>query len=138
MLAIGLLVMILLTLIGVTMSALRSSEKAALLGPATQVSESIMNRTLYQVANDLPAGTKASFWAASGPAPWRGPTGETIGAVNYEYAIYANTVDGAGNNRLKKVDVVVWWWNSRSSNSSRQGYGRLQVQASRLVNEGAP
>jgi hypothetical protein len=137
MLALGLLVMVLLTLIGLTLSAIRSSEKAALLGPATQVSESLMNRTLYQVANDSPPGTKASFWAASGPSPWLAAS-ETIGGVNYDYVIYANTVSGAGTNRLKKVDVVVSWWNTSSAAGTRQGYGLMQVHASRLLNEGAP
>ncbi|MBI3927616.1 MAG: hypothetical protein HY319_18900 [Armatimonadetes bacterium] len=144
MIAIGVLTMILLTLIGLSTSAIRSNEKAALLGPATQVSDSLMNRTLYQVDNDLPAGTAASFWNASGPAAWRGPTQETIGGVSYEYVIYANTVSETGGgplggpvlaNRVKKVDILVWWWGSRATGEVRQGYGRMQVQSTRLVNE---
>lgn len=144
-LALALLTMILLTLVGTTISSLRASEKSALLGPATQVSDSLMNRTLYQVANDLPAGSNASFWGAAGL--WRGPIQETIGGVNYEYVIYANTVlDAAGgplggaipNNRVKKVDIRVWWWEARSNNGTRQGYGKMEVQASRLVEEHAP
>jgi hypothetical protein len=35
-------------------------------------------------------------------------------------------------NRVKRVDIVVWWW---SDSGRREGYGRLQQQAFRLVNE---
>lgn len=131
-----------MTLVAATITALQSSEKANRLGPATQVSESLMNRTLYQVANDVPAGTKASFWAASGN--WRGPLTETIGGVDYQYVISATTLNDADaggalggpgpSNRVKRVDVVVNWWGT----SSRQGYGKMQVTASRLVNEDGP
>ena len=99
-LAMALLAMILLALVGTTISSLRASEKSALLGPATQVSDSLMNRTLYQAG---------------------GPLGGAI-----------------PNNRVKKVDILVWWWEARSNNGQRQGYGKMQVQASRLVEEHAP
>lgn len=143
--AVGLLTLVLVTLIAAIITTLQSSEKANLLGPATQVSESLMNRTLYQVTNDVPAGTKASFWAASGV--WRGPITETIGGVDYEYVISATTLNdadaggplggpGAGN-RVKRVDIAVNWWNSRATNS-RQGQGKMQVTATRLVNEDGP
>lgn len=141
MLAVGLLALVLITLAAAIMAALRSNEKANLLGPATQVAESLMNRTLYQVTTDTPAGTRASFWGAAGQ--WKGPVTETIGGVDYTYVIYANQVPDAGggplggggaNNHVMKVDLVVWWWNARV----RQGYGKMEVQATRLVNENGP
>ncbi|MEW6277232.1 MAG: prepilin-type N-terminal cleavage/methylation domain-containing protein [Candidatus Eremiobacterota bacterium] len=144
MLAVGLLALVLLTLVGLTTATVRSNHKAALLGPAAAVAESLLDRTLSDVAADIPPGTRDSFWAASGPGPWKSLSPLDQGGVRYEYAIYAHTVAdvtgtpvGGASNRVKKVDLVLCWWGSAATAGDRNGYGRMQLSASRLVNEGA-
>ncbi|MBI3924459.1 MAG: hypothetical protein HY319_02870 [Armatimonadetes bacterium] len=147
--AVLLLTLIILMLVGLTTSALHSNEKAARLGQATDVAESLLSRTLYDVEWDLPAGTRSSFWAASGGSAWRPATKVTLGGTEYEVTVYVDTVSDTGGtpvgtvageagNRVKKVDLVLNWWDSRQAGGQRQGYGRLEIQATRLVNEVAP
>ncbi|MEW6281945.1 MAG: hypothetical protein AB1758_25295 [Candidatus Eremiobacterota bacterium] len=147
LLAVGLLALVLLTLIAMTTSAIRSNQKAVLLGPANQLAESLMSRTLYEVENDIPPGTRDNFWNYAGATPWKtNPVPPPkIGDTAYEWAIYAQTVTdtsgaplGGPDNRVKKVDIVIWWWDSKSTGGTRKGYGRMELQASRLVNEVAP
>lgn len=150
LLAVGLLSIVVLTLVALTISTLRSNQKAALLGPATQVAETMLNQRLYQVDHDVPAGTRDAFWAASGV--WQDSTvdGQLVsGGVTYDYVIYANTVldpsgvplgtaAGEPGNRVKKVDLILWWYDTRAQGGSRQGMGKLELQATRLINESQP
>ncbi len=150
MLAVGLLSIVLLTLVALTISTLRSNQKATLLGPATQVAETLLSQRIYQVENDTPAGTRAAFWAASGV--WLDSTtdGQIVnGGVTYDYVIYANTVlDSSGvplgtaagepGNRVKKVDLILWWYDTRAQQGTRKGMGKLELQATKLVNESDP
>ncbi|MCE7870855.1 hypothetical protein DYH09_10800 [bacterium CPR1] len=146
-LAVGLLAVLLLTLVALTLSTLRSNQKAALLGPASRAAKTLLNETLYQVELDRPAGTRDSFWSTNGL--WRDSAVEgafSSGGIDYQYAIYANTVfDSSGaplgkdpGNRVKKVDLVLWWYSTRPQQGYREGMGRLELQASRLVNEIPP
>lgn len=139
LIAVGLLAVVILAIAALTISAVRSNQKAAMLGPASQVTDTLVNQTIYQVDSDVPAGTRASFWGHNGAAPWMSDS-LTAGGVDYDYIIYLNDVPGFPNpgNRVKKMDLVLWWWDSRSQSGDRQGYGRLQMRATRLVNEVAP
>lgn len=148
--AVGLLAIVLLTLVAMTMSTIRSNQKATLLGPATQVAEKLLNERLYQVEFDTPAGTRDAFWNVNGVWKDSAVDGQvSAGGVTYEYVIYANTVLDAGGvalgtvanepgNRVKKVDLVLWWYDTRAQQGQRQGMGKLELQASRLINETPP
>lgn len=133
----------LLTLVALTLSTLRSNQKATLLGPAARAAKTLLNESLYQVEFDRPAGTRYAFWSTNGV--WR-DSSLSSGGVDYQYVIYANTVvDSSGaplganlGNRVKKVDLVLWWYNTRPRQGTREGMGRLELQASRLVNETPP
>lgn len=150
LLAVGLLAIVLLTLVALTISTLRSNQKAALLGPATQVADTLLSQRLYQVENDTPAGTRDAFWNASGVWLDSSVDGKiNTGGVSYDYVIYANTVLDAGGvplgtaagepgNRVKKVDLILWWYDTRAQQGTRQGMGKLELQATRLVNESQP
>ncbi|MEW6282262.1 MAG: hypothetical protein AB1758_26890 [Candidatus Eremiobacterota bacterium] len=142
----SLLTMIILVLVMLGISTLRSSEKAARIGPATQVAEALLSEVLYDVENDDPPGTKASFWASTAGVPWRSAVPITVGGVKYEYTLYADLVTDVGGvpvgtlagepgNRVMKADLVLTWWDSGSSGGVRKGYGKLETTASRIVNE---
>lgn len=139
MVAAGLLAVVLLALMGLITSTLSINQKASLLGPATQVCDSLIQRTIYQVSDDSPAGTHDSFWNHSAATPWRGPLQENIGGVDYKYVLYASDAKDTGGvplggtapgNRVKKLDLDLWWWDRQKSH-----YGRLEIQGTRLVHE---
>lgn len=138
LLAVGLLALVILTLAALITSAIRSNEKGTRTAQAVDVADALLARRLYDVEWDLPPGTRDAFWAASGA--WLPPTTATMGGVDYQYTVFADTVAGVGGagNRLKKVDLVMSWWDSGQGGGQRQGYGRLEVQASRLVSEVEP
>jgi len=136
-LAIGLVAVVILTVVGLTLAAIRSNTKAAVLGQATQVSDTLLKETIYGVENDLPPGTRASFWAAAGP--WIPPKRVTMGGTEYEYNISVNPVGGfATPNRLAKVELHLFWWDSAAQGGEREGYGRLELHVARLVHEVGP
>lgn len=142
-LGLGIVAVALMALASVAGSATRASQKGMGRSTAVMVAERQLTRHIQLAQNDSPAGAKALFWDAEYPYPNIAlATGqEPVGPVNFNYALYANTVRDPGgvalggpvaNNRLKKVDIVVWWW---SETGTRQGYGQLQYQTSRVVSE---
>lgn len=138
MLAVGLLTIVILALVALTTSSLRANEKAARVGPAGQVAESLLNKAIYDAQNDSPPGARAAFWAANGPLH---PAQQTsVGGVLYDYTVYAESIPaGTGpGNRLKKVDVQLSWFNTAGTGGVRAGYGKMELHATRLVNELAP
>lgn len=142
--ACGVLALTVLVLLALNLSAIRSNEKAALFEGANRAAESLLAQRLYAVENDLPAGTRNAFWSATSASPWIPPTTIKLGGVEYEYSITVDTVKGpsgteigtvAGEpgNRLKKVDVTLKWWGGQHN-----GYGRLELHSTRIVNETTP
>ena len=135
--AVGLLVLVVLTILAISLSTIRTNQKADLLDHASQVADRLIKETIYGIENDLPAGMTAGFWAASGQ--WVAPTPLTVGGVDYEYSISVSPVGSfLAPNRLKKVDLQLWWWDSRSQGGEREGYGRMELHTSRVVHEVAP
>lgn len=141
LLAIGLLVILLITVALMTILGLRSNQKSLNHDQALQVAEKQLERVLETARLDQPPGTRAGFWGSDSPLTPYERDVTRLGNTDYTYAIYTQTVQdlttgsalGGADNRVKKVDVVVWWYDS--DQSSRQGYGRLSVRASRLTNE---
>lgn len=144
LLACGLLAITILVLLALNLSAIRSNEKAALYEQASRAADSLLAQKLYAVENDLPPGTRTSFWSATAATPWIGPATVQMGGVDYEFSLTADTVKdssgtpvgtvaGESGNRLKKVDITLKWWGGQ-----HQGYGRLELRSSRIVNENSP
>ncbi len=142
--SVALMGLALLTLLSVSSTALRADRKSVLNLTAAGVADREMNRAVTMALNDKPAGDKDRFWQQNFayPAnPWK--TGSSqVGKDKFDYAIYAVDVrdttgtdlgDGATDNKVKRVDIVVWWW---SGDGQRQGYGKTQTSAFRLVNQG--
>ena len=133
--ALGLVAVLGLTLIALDTASLRGNQKSILLHDAENLSDSQLQKVIYQAQHDSPSGYKTAFWATEGIlAP--GQATVRLGATDFTYAIYANTVPGVGapGNRLKKVDIVMWWW-TPEADRVRQGYGRLTVRSTRLIGE---
>ena len=138
--AITILALTILTLAALITSNLKSDEKARQMGRATAAAETIMERLLFSVHSDSPAGTRGSFWSADGGSVWSSGT-EVIGDADYDWEVVVETIPGIGDatleTRLKKVHLTLWWLDSKDQQGGRQGYGRLQLSTSRLVSERA-
>ena len=148
--AVGFLALTVLTLLGLSMATIRSNDKGFSLAPAGKAADRLTEQQIYQVQKDSPPGTRASFWGATGP--WRDSAGYgnlTMGGVTYEWTISLadlsdtsgvplGTAAGEPGNRAKKVNATVWWSDSRAQGGQRQGYGRMELQATRLINENGP
>lgn len=146
MFAIGILAMALIALLNLAGSALKNSSRTENLALATDLAEREISRAIYSAMNDQPAGSFAQFWDQEYTSmPWRQGTRQLNG-MDFQFAIYAQTVAdpltgkpvgaGASDNRIKKVDILVWWMHS-DPKQGRQGYGQLRTAASRIVNEQA-
>lgn len=136
----------LLTLLSVASTALRADRKSVMNLTAVGVAEREMNRAVTMALNDKPAGEKDNFWNgnfAYPGSPYKTGSAQ-VGKDKFDYAIYAVDVtdtagtdigDGAADNKVKRVDIVVWWWDG-TGQGQRQGYGKTQCSAFRLVNQG--
>lgn len=124
----------LLTLLGALLSVKRASLKTADSERAAALADQIVERTVREVARR----DNESFWTAADNAAWKG--GQQ-GDFHYEVTsrqIMARSgtalgmSTGASDNNLRRIYVKVWWWSAQAG--SRQGYGQLQVNTSRLIN----
>jgi len=138
---------LILSIIAVTTAALSSDQKAEMRQIALAVATSELNRFAKQVAL-AGSSARSSFWTATDsgtPEVYAGPgTIDTIKTSNTDFALtyYFQTVqnasgsgtlgDGQPENRLRKVDLIVQWWGGEQG---KPGYGKLSVQATRLIRE---
>ena len=124
----------LLTLLGALLSVKRAGLKTGESERAVALADQLIERTVREVArrdND-------AFWASPEDTPWKsGQEGD------FHYEIKSRQImarsggalgmsTGASDNNLRRVSVKVWWWSEQAG--SRQGYGQLQVNTSRLIN----
>ncbi len=139
--AIVILSVVLLSLIAVLGSSLKSDRKAFLMSGAANLADSELDRLLQSVKSDQPAGTRAQFWDSDHPSsgePLR--SGQvTVSHIQYSFAIYCQTVlDTSGtpvgdpNHRLKQVDIVVDWYRSTTA---KLGQGETTYRQRRLFSE---
>ncbi len=134
----GVLAVAMLGLLSLCATGLKANKKSVTTLTAAQVADRQLKRAIAKaVVEDIPAGSRERFWDEEYSYPSRAwATGkETVGSTDFSYAIYASTLPLTTTvtaNRVKRVDIAVWWW---SEDGRREGYGRLQQQACRLVNE---
>jgi len=148
LLSLGMLATALLALLSVCVTALHTNRKSLANSAATSLAQRELDRAIYAALSDNPPTSQQQFWDMEFPYPdaaWS--TGNaTVGSQQLSYAIYAQTVTAAATGmplgqagsppaRLKKVDIVVWWWSEGAKGHAREGYGRLECCASRLVSE---
>lgn len=125
---------------------LHGNQKEADLSAGTLVAKSAMTERLQKIFSGVEPGlTKEQFFAGNSPPlpPLEGEV--SLNKTVFHYRITHQTVTTSGsdplggpsgrNNRLKKLNAVVWWAGDESA--ARSGYGKLRTEATRLVNENA-
>ncbi len=124
MVALGLLVVVVLAVLALGLSALRTTSKSTSSQVAAQVLHRELSRAIYAAPGDK------DFWLADyQDPPWKDGSVK-VGADVFNFAIYTQTVTGTTPNRLKKVDAIVRW-----RDGGHTGYGELMTRGSQLVNE---
>lgn len=139
--AIVILSMVLLSLLAVLGSSLKSDRKAFLMAGAANLADSELDRLLQSVKADQPAGTREQFWESDHPSsgePLRSGVA-TVSHTEYSFAIFCQTVlDTSGaplgnpDHRLKQVDIIVRW---HQSTTLKLGEGETSYHQRRLFSE---
>lgn len=136
-----LMTIIILVLIGLSISLLRGTQKASDTTVAQVASEHILNSLIYDVQPGSPG--YSTFWSNSS---YSRPGNYRMNRTDFSYQIDASSVvdstgtpigSGFAQNRLKEVQLSIYWWDSDQQASSRQGYGKLEFHTVRLLAEGA-
>lgn len=138
--ALGLATIATVLVVATILKVVIPSQKATDLSAGHAMAQAVMQEEIYAVLDGTGPISKATFLNNDSPplAPLTGT--RTVNDTQFEYRIYHQTVQdvvaatpvgGSIENRLKKVDVVVWWWN-QNPGDVRQGYGKLRTEASQL------
>ena len=142
MVALGLISVAILAVLALSISIARVNREGTDRAIGGVVARQLVERLIDGLRADIPAGSAADFWDNEhSAAPFETGFFRTNN-TDFEYKIFASSVlDASGDsiggttvgNRLKKVDVFVYWWDSETE--ERQGYGKLEIQNTRLVSE---
>ena len=149
LLAMGTIVLIILTVLALVISLNRGSRKSIDSSAAQFAVDQILNLVVESAHRDNGA-LHANFWnidyAAPGAAFASGSV--TANQTEFFYRVDAATVKDPLNNplhgtslpfnRLKLVTVELNWWNPTPATPNRTGYGKLSTKVTRLIREKKP
>lgn len=145
LLAVALFAIIILGVLALSISVLKTERKAADTTVGKSVAQSLATRLLDQVRADSPVGTRANFLAYNTPNTAFQTGTSRVQRTDYQYSIFVSTVSdnggvnvgsAIGNNRLKRMEVRVSWW-AVNAGQTRAGYGQLTTSLCQLVAEGS-
>ena len=129
-LAMALASVALLSLVAISLSALKSNRKAT----DTAVGALLAEQQVEQLVYAMQADSTAAIWAHVPPAEY---SVDTINVSNTDFTVvvYARDPDPTFTDphRLKRLEVVVKWCDSQAGN--RAGMGKLEARAARLVRQ---
>lgn len=140
MLALGMVAACVLLVAATMTTLLRGSEKSVDRSTGAVLADAVITETLAAIYSN--PTDKANFFA--GTTPYSGTV--ILAGTTYTWELTHQTItrtavagggdlgDGVPENRVKKVNCVVWWWTA-DPDQQRDGYGYLRTEVSRLVNE---
>ena len=139
--ALGILSGIFLVVAALFTQLLRGTKKEADLAAGALVAQKVMTQRLQSIYAGLdPVLTKDQFFSQDTP-DLEGTV--TLNKSVYRYRMTHSLIEdssgdpfggpAANENRLKKIDIIVWW--GESEGAVRAGAGKQQIEATRLVNE---
>jgi hypothetical protein len=128
LLALALAVIVVLTLVGLSITALSGSQKSTDLTSAQSLSHQWLEAEIYGAQ----ANNAALIWSANSDTDPYQQKQTRIGNTDYTAAYYATDLADAAMPNLKRCRLRVSWWGGEES---RQGYGRLYTEALRYVSK---
>ena len=129
----------LLMIMGVFMTVFKASKKAVDLTAGTIFAESVLNRELRNLMTD-PA-ERGKFFQSNNKVYAEGV--DRLNEAYFTYKMYVTdvsfptSISSRTDNKMKRVDVIVWWWGTGAEKNGRDGYGTLRTEVSRIVNQQA-
>lgn len=128
MLALALSVIVVLTLVGLSLTALSGNQKSTDLTAAQGICHQWLEKEIYSAQND----SSSALWAAnSNSSPYQQKQNK-VGNTEYLAAFYGSDVTDSAMPNLKLCRLRVSWWGGAEA---RQGYGRLYTEALRYVSK---
>ena len=138
-LAIGLIAIVILGISLLSLTVIRARNENSDRVAAATVANTLLDRIVREARSD------PNFWSGDHSTTPYASGEEEVGGVVYAYSLRAQTVtnnvgdeigNSLANNRLTMVIVEISWMDTE--NQDRQGYGKLNFSASRLVAEVIP
>lgn len=135
--SIAIILVAIISITGLFISLLNSSQKGLDLTNGLVVAESVMNQYLYD-KQETAGGLYANL-TDNTSSPFTGTTESDYGdelshKTVYSYEIVCKDMKTTAPLNLKRLDVTVSWWRDPEKESEyKAGYGRLTVYISRLV-----
>ncbi|MFN8606666.1 MAG: hypothetical protein U0931_03980 [Vulcanimicrobiota bacterium] len=126
LLALALAVIVVLTLVGLSLTALSGSQKSGDLTAAQSLCHQWLEEEIYRSQAD----TGALLWSANSDLIPYQSRQTRLGNVEYSAAYYALDVTDSAMPNLRRCRLRVSWWGGAEA---RQGYGRLYTEALRYV-----
>lgn len=128
LLALALAVVVVLTLVGLSLTALQGNQKSSDLVAAQSLSHQWLEQEIYGAQGI----SGAAIWAGSSDTtPYIEKT-HLVGKKEFVAAFYSSDVTDTAMPNLKKCRLRVSWW---SGAEARQGYGRLYTEATRYASK---
>ena len=128
LLALALAVVVVLTLVGLSLTAHTGNQKSSDLMAAQSLAHQWLEEEIY-AAQGIPG---AAIWAANSETNPYQEKRTMVGHSEYLSAFYSSDVTDPGMPSLKKCHLRVSWWNGAEG---RPGYGRLYTEATRYVSK---
>lgn len=128
LLALALALIVVLTLVGLSLTALSGSQKSTDLTCAQSLSHQWLEEEIYSAQGN----GAAQIWGANSDTTPYQQKQSKVGNTEYTAAYYAVDVGDPALPNLKRCRMRVSWW---GGTETRQGYGRLYAEALRYVSK---
>lgn len=122
-----------LSLVALSLSALRGERKAS----DSLVGELVASEAMERLVYDMQASTSHPLWAQNSATVAYGTENTVSSGTEFTLVTYASDMDSATftPRRLKRLHVVARWWRAENDGGGRSGMGKLEAHAIRLVRE---
>jgi len=125
-LAVALAAIVVLLLVALGLSALKSNQKASDQVLAQSLAHQWVERELYQAQQNASSG----LWSANSDTSAYSTQQVSVGLNSYQMALYVSDFNDPATPRLKRLRLRVSWWDG---DDRRAGYGRLSTEVIRFA-----
>ena len=131
--ALGLLLLAILTVCALSLSTLTSHQKASDTATGQLVASQVLDQEIQGALNN----TTAALWGQNSLTTIYETQTVKSGVTSFVASVYVSNVTLAADPntgiaaQLKRVEVAVNWWDSQ--NTANQGYGKLEARAYRMI-----
>ena len=132
-LALALATVAVLTLVALSLSALRAERKSSDTLVGQLVADDAMEKLIY----DMQSNSAHPAWVFNQLVNTYDVSATVSSETDFSLATYARDVDSLTftPRRLKRLEIVAHWWRSDNNAGAKAGMGKLEAHAIRLIRE---